>query len=98
MFPICVHLKVPELGNTRVLLVDTDFQKRSCSTKRLERGDDSKKSHHASLQSATVKSRLQFQSPGSVHIVLPVTLPAACTLADRALSGGTPLWMIARIA
>jgi hypothetical protein len=39
--------KVPELGNTRVLVVDTGFRKRSCSTKRLERDDDSKKSHHA---------------------------------------------------
>src|SRR5580704_3328690 len=47
MFPICVHAKVPELGNTRVLLVDTGFRKRSCSTKRLERGDSSKRSHHA---------------------------------------------------
>src|SRR5713101_7153694 len=47
MFPICVHLEIPELGNTRVLVVDTGFRKRSCSTKRLERDDDSKKSHHA---------------------------------------------------
>jgi hypothetical protein len=31
MFPICGNVKVPELGNTRVLVADTDFQKRSCS-------------------------------------------------------------------
>src|ERR1700687_5759558 len=47
MFPICAHVRVPELGNTRVLVVDTGFRKRSCSTKRLERDDDSKKSHPA---------------------------------------------------
>jgi hypothetical protein len=40
-------LTMAELGNTRVLLVDTGFRKRSCSTKRLERDDDSKRSHHA---------------------------------------------------
>jgi hypothetical protein len=33
------------LGNPRVLVVGTGFRKRSCSTKRLERGDDSQRSH-----------------------------------------------------
>src|SRR5580704_11560611 len=36
-----------ELGNTRVLLVDTGFRKRSCATERLERDNDSKRSHPA---------------------------------------------------
>src|SRR5258708_30874018 len=70
--------KVPELGNTRVLVVAPGFRRRSCSIKKLERGDDSKRSHHALDQRATARRLPAKRSrAASADIGSPDTKPCA---------------------
>jgi hypothetical protein len=79
--------------------VGTGFRKRSCSKKKLERDDDSKKSHHALKRASQTKSRASLKvrrkqmDPGSFDGYAIFTL--GCVFVIFYFIRKTPLFLLA---